>query len=117
MDFRRLTLESLPELEAGIIKLAFDACALRAGHDCEDRPFDLKPRVIVLKVEVTPKVRGDGRPDGVGVQVFVDDKMPAKRTNKLHMHIDQGSITCDADNLKDSHPTLGFGRNENEERT
>jgi hypothetical protein len=114
MDFRRLNLESLSELDGGTVPLAFDACVMRAGHDCEDRPFDVKPRVITMKVEITPKLKvganGARVPDGVKVQVFVDDKMPVKHTSELHMHIDHGSVSYDRDNTRDSSPTLGFGR-------
>jgi hypothetical protein len=53
MAVQKLSLESIPELDPGIV-LAFNNHLKRAAQDCEDRPADRKPRKVTLEVMISP---------------------------------------------------------------
>jgi hypothetical protein len=110
LDLQRFTIESLTEIDDGKIRVAFNGAVLACGRDCVDRYRDAKPRKVTLKAEFTPVIREDGSFSHVKTQLFLEVALPARRTNELHMQADADGVFYDADNVKDSHPTLPFDR-------
>lgn len=83
MKPERLALGNLPLLENGLIEQAFNVELRRLVLDCEERPLDDKPRVLVLTVNLSPKPEQSARGiicDEVNVECSVTGKVPVQRT-------------------------------------
>ena len=54
MSLKRLSLESIKELDGGAAMQTFQTAVQRAVKDCIDRPGDKRPRKVVLQLAITP---------------------------------------------------------------
>ena len=80
MSMQKLSLESIPDLDPGIV-LAFNNHIKRAAQDCEDRPADEKPRTVTLEVIVRPVMDLNTREcASVEIDLQTTSKIPAYRT-------------------------------------
>lgn len=80
---RELTLATLTELEPRISAL-FNKKIQRAVRDCREAPEEGKAREVKFKLEITP-IFEHGECIDVHVQIFIDDKVPVKRTRQFRL--------------------------------
>jgi hypothetical protein len=104
----RLGLDTLRELDRGKVHRAVDIALLRMQRDVEDRPFEPKPRVVTLSIELTPIVSQDLRLLGVNAQFQIMGKAPNHRSDPYVMHLSEDGILFNPDNLRDDAPTLPY---------
>lgn len=92
----KFTLGNLPLIDNGLIAEAFDREMKRLVKDCDERPLEEKPRVLMLSVKITPKPETSGRGiicDEVVVEFELTGKTPLQRTRLYTMKPKQdGSI-------------------------
>jgi len=55
MGLKRLTLETIKDLDSGIAMETFSIAVQRAVKDCLDRPGDKRARKVMLSLNITPK--------------------------------------------------------------
>lgn len=88
MNPTKLTLENLKQLDHGIIPAAFNKEIERIVEDCKDRPTDDRPREVVLKIKMAPKVdaeAGDVNGDEILVDAEISSVVPKRRTKVYTM--------------------------------
>jgi hypothetical protein len=56
MALKKLTVETLHELDFGSIGIAFEKHLARVVQDCIDRPGDKRARTVLLEMKVVPVV-------------------------------------------------------------
>lgn len=108
MNLLNLKLETLGDLEGGVIARAFDAEVLRTGRDVLDREHDDKERTVTLTVKIKPDTDSTGKLLGTKVQCFVKGSIPDRRSEELTMHVSRDGIAFNPDNTRDYRPTLNF---------
>jgi len=74
-----LSLETLAELDGGIVNAIVADLQTKAAIDCMNRPEESKPRTINVQLEYTP-VFERGECVDVNVQVLVKAAQPVSRT-------------------------------------
>jgi hypothetical protein len=104
----RLGLDTLRELDRGKVHRAVDIALMRMQRDVEDRPFEPKPRVVTLSIELTPVVTKELQLLGVNAQFQIMGKAPNHRSDPYMMHLSEDGILFNPDNLVDEHPTLPY---------
>lgn len=82
-----LRLTTIGELNPKIDDLVAEQIA-RATRDCIERCEIDKPRLVKIQIEVTPEVE-DGLCEDVNVQIFIDDKLPPRRTRAYRMGVNK----------------------------
>lgn len=76
-------LETLKELDAGRVSVAFSHELKRAVMDCLDRPGEGKERVVTLVCKLKPVLSDEGDCDSVKGSFAIKAKVP-ERTSKTY---------------------------------
>jgi hypothetical protein len=101
----RFSLETIKQLDSGVVDAAFKTEMEHVVRDCTDRPLLDKPREVTIKFLVLPKVKADGRTndcDAVEVEVHVGSKIPGRKSPVYSMGVKQdGSLTFHPDAPED----------------
>lgn len=80
-------LDSLKQVDRGIVAKAWEASVQRAIRDCCDRPTEDRIRKVVLQAEFAPADSQNGVCDDVNVTVQVKETIPAVTTQPVVMSI------------------------------
>ncbi|MDE2472327.1 MAG: hypothetical protein KGL35_27245 [Bradyrhizobium sp.] len=88
-----LGLETVKELDAGRVSVAFAHELRRVVLDCLDRPAEKKERTVTLTVRVKPEVTDDGQCESAKARFQIASKVPQREskaydfgvTNKGHL--------------------------------
>lgn len=85
-EIKSLNLVAFGELDGGKVNIAAQEAIRQCVNDINDRPAEKKPRVITLKVSLTPKLDSEsGALDTVDVRAEIESRMPKKTTSKYPM--------------------------------
>ncbi len=101
MSLLALTLKSLEELHGGMVSKLFDRELKTAVADCKDRPGDKRPRVVTLRVSLTPNEVA-GECETIEAAFTAATSLPKKQTRAYPMlvhHNDQ--ISFSSNNAQD----------------
>lgn len=111
MSLTQVTLATLPDLEDGKIAVAFDRLLQAAADDCDKRPGDPKPRVVTIKVAVTPAPYPDGTCDKTTTEVEITGKNPPMRSQPISMRLHKGGrLSVNLDSPDDVNQTTMLPR-------
>lgn len=89
-QLKKLTLESLAEIDGGRLKIAFEQALKRIIEDCEDRPGVKKARTLNLQLDVLPAPDATGVCDDAKVQATITDNVPKRKTKIWDMSLRKG---------------------------
>lgn len=84
MELEKLTLETLPQIDDGVISVAFNRAMEQLYHDCRDRPHLKAKRTLTLKITVTPdaEFQQGSELEHAAIHIEIASKCPAKGLNK-----------------------------------
>lgn len=102
MGFVNLTLESLKDLDAGRISVAFQQQLKRAVEDCMDRPGEKAARNVVMNVKIVPIIAADGSCEETAAEFQITSKVPARKSKTYHFGIKKGGILYFSENSPDA---------------
>ncbi len=109
MTLHYVNLESLKTLDGGRVSEAFDQAVRRAVADCDDRPAEKKPRVVMLQATLVPIVDEGGMLDGVNCDFQVRDKLPTRKSKVYNFGLKQDGKLFFSDEDPTNHRQLTFG--------
>ncbi len=102
LQLRKLTLQTIPELEPRVALLFEKLCRLIA-EDCMDRPTEKKARKVVLQITCVPVVRtlrekGDlPECDLVRCQISAKHTIPTHSSTELDLDVNSAGFRFNAD--------------------
>lgn len=108
MSLIPLNLESLKELDAGKVSVAWDHELKRAVSDCMDRPGDKKPRVVTLELAITPVVSEDGGCEGAHGEFQIKSKVPTRKSRVYDFGVNRKGHVYFSDTSPDNLPQTTF---------
>jgi len=92
MGLKRLTLETIKDLDSGIAMETFQTAVQRAVKDCMDRPGDKRARQVVLQLKIVPVAVISGNSidcDGAKGLFLCKVKIPDWETREVDFGIQQ----------------------------
>ena len=89
---KRLSIETLRNLDGGRIAVAFDQAITRAREDCIDRPALGGVRKVQLVASFKPVVDGEGDLDSIDVQFDIKEAIPARKSKAYNMRADDAGL-------------------------
>lgn len=107
-----LTIDTLGDLDDGIVRRLADRALGEALTDCDARPMLNKPRKVVITIEMRPVVEDRGAMKGVNTAVSVKSSVPPRKANGdyLPTTIRGSKVTA---YMPDSRQDAMFGSEEN----
>jgi len=93
MALKRLDLETLREIDSGMVMELFHAALEHAVKDCMERPADKRARKVVLQLTLAPVVSIQGNTidcDGVRGAFQCRAKLPDMETKVYDFGVQQG---------------------------
>jgi len=82
MPKKRLSLQTLCEVGAGLPAAAFNRELRLVIEDCQERMHDMSPRKVTMTLEIRPKENGPGLVD---VTITTNNSVPKQRTRSYEM--------------------------------
>lgn len=89
MSLIPLSLESLKDLDAGKVSVAWQHELRRLIDDCRDRPGDVNVRELTLSLRLKPVVAQDGDCEGARGVFQVKSKVPMRKTKAYDFGINR----------------------------
>jgi len=94
---RQLSIETLAELDNGIVALALLKHLQIATRDCIDRPGDKSPRKVTMEFSVIPEVDQSGEATEADVNVEIKSKVPVNRSKTYKMGLSSNGLIFNVD--------------------
>lgn len=109
-----LDLGSLKELDGGKINAAFSKHLQRASQDCQDRPFDERPRIVTLRVAFKPTIEPDGDCASAWMDVKLESKIPNHQSKPYSVGLRRNNTFVFAEDSLDNvdQATFDYGDND-----
>jgi hypothetical protein len=119
MALKKLTVETLHELDFGSIGIAFQKHLARVVQDCIDRPGDKRARTVLLEMKVVPVVEIRGS------TIELKSKVPDHETQELDFAVrHDGSLVFNEESPRNHRQGVMFpqaqqpqGENEDADRS
>lgn len=92
---QKLDLESLHQLEGGVVSHAFDLELGRIVADIKDRPGEKRPRSLMIKLDIAPMADERGIAVHSAVAFEVKSTLPSKKTTDFRMAINTNADQLD----------------------
>jgi hypothetical protein len=128
MALKKLTVETLHELDFGSIGIAFQKHLARVVQDCIDRPGDKRARTVLLEMKVVPVVEIRGSTidcEGAKGTFKLKSKVPDHETQELDFAVrHDGSLVFNEESPRNHRQGVMFpqaqqpqGENEDADRS
>jgi hypothetical protein len=88
MAQKRLSLDSLMELDGGRAAMAFQHELEKIVQDLDDRPGDKSPRKVMIQLSIIPEITESGAAVTSEVAFRVKSSVPDRKTTSYRMKID-----------------------------
>jgi len=93
----QLSIQSLDELDNGIVALQFLRHLQRAANDCLDRPGDKTTRKVTLEFSFSPVCDQSGTADTAACVAEIKSKIPVHRSKTYEMGLSKAGFTFNRD--------------------
>lgn len=93
----QLSIQSLDELDNGIVALQFLKHLQRAAADCLDRPGDKTKRKVTLEFTFSPAADQSGSADTADCVAEIKSKIPVHRSRTYEMGLSKAGFTFNRD--------------------
>lgn len=93
----QLTIETLAELDNGIVSAQVIRHLQRLAHDCMDRPGDKTKRKATLEFSFEPVCDQSGQADSVNCTVEIKSKIPVHRSKSYEMGLSKAGFVFNRD--------------------
>jgi hypothetical protein len=108
MALKKMTLESIKDLDDGRVIAAFEMELKRAVLDCMDRSGDKNSRTVNMEFKLTPVCGEDGQCEGVTGEFHIKSKVPVRKTKTYSFDVNRaGQLVYSSNNPEDiNQPTI-----------
>lgn len=105
---KKFSIECLADIDAGMLKAAFESAIKRAQDDCVDRPGVKDARKVIITASIEPCSDEAGDANSVDVRFYVEDKLPKRGGRKTNMACARGGLAYN-DESPDDVAQMTFG--------
>lgn len=93
----QLSIQSLVDLDSGIVAEQVERHLRRVAQDCMDRPGDKSPRKTTLEFSFSPVCDQQGNAETVNCEVEIKSKVPVHRSKTYEMGLTKAGFIFNRD--------------------